>query len=95
MPAGPETACSFAAPVAADIPGVKIRDISMTGIGLIMMQRVEIGSRIAIGISNKGHGLAKTAVVRVTGVKPITGGYLVAAEFTTPLTYQEFTSFVL
>lgn len=95
LPVGADTSCGFAAPLAADIVGVKIRDVSMNGIGLISIQKVDVGSRLALGICNKRQNINKTVILKVTHVKPITGGYLIAGEFTAPLTYQEFTSLVM
>ena len=95
LPIGADTSCSFAAPVAADIAGLKIRDVSMNGIGLISIQKIDVGSRLVLGICNKAHNITKTVILKVTHVKPITGGYLIAGEFTSPLTYQEFTSLVM
>ena len=39
--------------------------------------------------------LAKTMIVQVAHVTPITGGFLVGGTFEQPLTYQEFTALVM
>jgi hypothetical protein len=95
MAVGGSTTCSFAAPVAADIPWAKVRDLSMSGVGLLVAQKVEVGSRLVIGLSNPTKGLSKTVVVRVVHVTPASAGFHVGGLFDTPLTYSELTAFVL
>ena len=89
------TACSFALPVVADLGPVKIRDVSMTGVGLLLERRVEIGTLLAVGLVNQAKGFAQTLMVEVTHVTPTAGGFLVGGTFLTPLTYQEMTTLVL
>lgn len=89
------TTCSFALPVVDDLGSVKIRDVSMNGVGLLVERRVEVGSLLVVGLVNQAKGFAQTLIVQVTHVTPAAGGFLVGGTFLTPLTYQEMTSLVL
>lgn len=95
MPVNAGTACSFAAPIVADLGTVKVRDVSLEGIGLILVRRVEVGTLLVIGLENPDKNIGKTMIVQVAHVTPITGGFLVGGTFAEPLTYQEFTSLVM
>lgn len=89
------TSCAFAFPV-VEAPGpVKVRDVSMHGVGLLVARRVEVGSLLAVGLANPEKGFARTVLVRVAHVTPGAGGFLVGGSFLTPLTYQEMTTLVL
>jgi len=90
-----DTACSFALRVVEDPGPAKIRDVSMSGVGLLLQRRVEVGSLLAIGLVNQAKGFARTLMVEVTHVTPAAGGFLVGGTFLTPLTYQEMTTLVL
>jgi hypothetical protein len=94
LPVSPDTACSFVAPMAEDFGPGRIRDVSMAGVGLILVKRVEVGSLLAVGLTNPRNGFARTARVRVTHVTSVPGGYLVGGNFLEPLTYQELTAIV-
>ena len=89
------TDCAFAGLIADDFGPAKIRDVSLEGIGLIFVRRVEVGALLVIGLTNPARGLAKTVIVRVAHVTPTHGGFLVGGEFVEPLTYQEFTALVM
>lgn len=89
------TACSFVSRVVEDVGPVKIRDVSMHGIGLVLAKTVQAGAVLALGLSNSTKGFAKTMMVKVVHVTPIPGGFLVGGAFTEPLTYQEFTTLVM
>ena len=89
------TACSFALRVVEDPGPVRIRDVSMNGVGLIVERRVEVGALLAVGLVNQAKGFARTLLLEVTHVTPATGGFLVGGTFLTPLTYQEMTTLVL
>jgi hypothetical protein len=89
------TECAFAAPVGEEIAATRIRDVSMEGVGLVSMKRLEIGTLLVIGLANPQRGIAKTMLVRVAHVTPIPGGFLVGGDFLEPLNYQEFTSLVM
>jgi hypothetical protein len=95
MPVVAGTTCSFVAPILDDVGPAKIRDVSVDGIGLILMKRVEVGASLAVGLSHPERGFTKTLVVKVAHVTPIPGGYLVGGTFTPQLTYQELTSLVM
>ena len=89
------TSCTFAGPVTEDLGPVKLRDVSMTGLGLIVSRRVEVGSLLAISVVSTAQKLSKTLLVRVAHVTPVPGGFLVGGTFNEPLTYQEFTAMVM
>jgi hypothetical protein len=95
FPVNGDTTCAFAHQV-VETPGpVKLRDVSMHGIGLILMRRVEVGAVLAVGLANRDKGYERTVLVRVAHVTPASGGFLVGGSFLTPLTYQEMTTLVL
>jgi hypothetical protein len=95
FPVNGGAACAFAHQV-TEAPGtVRVRDVSMDGVGLILDRRVEVGALLAVGLDNQCKGFAKTVLVRVTHVTPATGGFLVGGSFLTPLTYQEMTALVM
>lgn len=89
------TACTFVAPVVDDLGPAKIRDVSIDGIGLILMRRVEVGTLLAVSLTNPVRNFAKTVLVRVAHVTAVPGGHLVGGTLTTPLTYQELTTLVM
>lgn len=95
MTVGSSTTCTIAARVAEDIPFVKVRDISMSGIGLWVSQKVEVGSRLVVVLSNPTKSITKTVLVRVAHVTPSSAGFVVGGELDNPLTYNELTAFVL
>lgn len=89
------TGCAFAGQVTEELGPVKLRDVSMTGVGLLLSRRVEIGSLLAITLANPSQKLSKTVLVRVAHVTAAHGGYLIGGTFTEPLTYQELTALVM
>lgn len=95
FPVNGGTACAFAHPVEEATGPVKVRDVSMHGVGLIVQRRVEVGSLLAVGLSNPAKGFARTVLVRVAHVTPAGGGFFVGGSFLTPLSYQEMTTLVL
>ena len=95
LPVNAATSCTFAGQVTEDFGQAKIRDVSMTGIGLLVSRRVEIGALLAVAVSNAAQKFSKTLLVRVAHVTPVHGGFLVGGTLNEPLTYQELTSLVL
>jgi hypothetical protein len=95
MPVVGGTACPFAGRVIDDIGPVKIQDVSLEGVGLILVRRVEVGALLSVGIANPARGIDKTYLVRVAHVTPVPGGFHVGGTFAAPLTYQELTSLVM
>jgi hypothetical protein len=95
-PVNADAACPLASPVAEDFGPVKIRDVSMQGVGLLLRRRVEPGTLLAVVLENKARAFSKTALVRVAHVTALPGGaFLVGGTFTAPLTYQEMSALVL
>jgi hypothetical protein len=95
FPVNGGTSCAFAHPVVEAAGTVRVRDVSMDGVGLLLDRRVEVGSLLVVGLANPAKGLAKTVLVRVAHVTPSGGAYLVGGSFLTPLTYQEMTTLVM
>jgi hypothetical protein len=95
FPVNIETSCPFASPAIEDFGPVRLRDISMAGVGLILSRRVEVGSLLALTLTNASKGFTKTVIVRVTHATPVGSNCLVGGAFTVPLTYQEMTLFVM
>jgi hypothetical protein len=94
-PVNNDATCPFLSPVAEDYGTVKIRDISMQGIGLLMSRRIEPGALLAVVMANPARGFSKTVLVRVAHVTALAGGFVVGCTFVTPLTYQEMSILVL
>lgn len=92
---GADSSCSFVSPVVEDFGPAKIKDLSMQGIGLILSRKVEPGSVLAVTLTNGPKSFTKTVLVKVIHVTPQPGGALIGGTFTTPLSYQEFTSLVM
>jgi hypothetical protein len=94
-PVNTDTSCPLVSPVVEDFGAVKVRDVSMEGVGLIVRKRVEVGALMAVVLTNQAKGFNKTALVRVAHVTPTAGGFIVGGSFVTPLTYQEMTTLVM
>jgi hypothetical protein len=95
FPVNADACCPFLSPVQESAAPVKIRDLSMTGIGLVMGRAVEPGTLLALTLSNPAKGFTKTVLVRVAHATPLHGSYLIGGNFTVPLTYQEMSTLVL
>ena len=83
--------CTFAGRIAEDIGPARVRDVSMTGVGVILTRRVEVGSLITISIAaaaNAATKFSKTMLVKVAHVTTVPGGFLIGGTFVEPLTYQ-------
>jgi hypothetical protein len=89
------TRCAFVGRVVDDVGPVKVRDVSMEGIGLVLMRSIPVGTLLSIGLATPDKGFSKMVMVQVTHVTPITGAFLVGGIFTEPLTYQELTTLVM
>ena len=94
MPVVAGTTCAFAGRM-EDIGAVRVQDVSLDGVGLVLVRKLEVGTLLAIGLSNKERGFEKTVLVRVAHVTAVLGGFLVGGSFATPLTYQELTTLVM
>src|SRR5262245_402068 len=88
-PVNADVSCPFASPVVEDFGTVKVRDVSMMGVGLVLSRRVEPGTLLAVTLTNKAKNFSKTVVVRIIHSTAITGGYLVGGSFTTAISYQD------
>ncbi len=95
FPVNTEASCSFVSPVVEDFGPAKIRNISMSGIGLLLSRRVEPGALLTVTLSNTARNFTKTVMVRVVHATPQPGGCVMGGTFNVPLTYQEMSTFVL
>jgi hypothetical protein len=95
FPVNADASCPFLSPVVTDFGPVKIRDISMAGLGLLVSRRVEPGSLLVVTLSNVARGFTKTVLVQVTHSTPRDGAFLLGGTFRVPLTYQEMTVLVM
>jgi hypothetical protein len=96
FPVSINVSCTFASPVLEDFGPVKIKNISMSGVGLITSEAVAVGMMLAVKLVNPGKVFTKTALMRVVHVTPASGGmWLVGCNLDTPLTYDELRNLVL
>jgi hypothetical protein len=95
FPVNGGASCAFAHQVVEAKGTVRVRDVSMEGVGLLLDRRVDVGAVLVVGLANAGKAFAKTVLVRVAHVTPASGGFLVGGSFLTPLTYQEMTALVM
>lgn len=95
FPFNADASCPHLSPVAEDFGPVRLKDVSMGGIGMLLSRAVEVGALLAVTLVNPAKGFTKTVLVRVTHASRVGGNYVVGGAFTTPLTYQEMTTLVL
>jgi hypothetical protein len=95
FPINAGSSCTFVAQAVEITGSVRIRDISMDGIGLLMSRKVEAGATLAVNLANPARNFAKTVIVKVAHVTPQVGIYLIGGKFVSPLTYQELTALVM
>lgn len=87
--------CSFISPVVEDFGPAKLRDVSMSGVGLLLSRHVEPGTMLSVTLANPARNFTKTVLVRVMHATPLLGRFLVGGTFSVPLTYQEMSALVL
>ncbi len=95
FPVTPDTRCGFVAQVGEELGPVRIQNVSTDGIGLLLTRKVEVGSTIAVGVTNAPKGFNRTLLVKVAHVTQQMGGYLVGGTFSTPLSYDELRTLVM
>jgi PilZ domain len=95
IPVSADVSCTFVSPVVTDFGPAKIKDISMQGIGLLLSKKVDVGTTLAITLTNPAKSLIKTVLIKVAHVTLQPGGALVGGTFNIPLTYQELTMLVM
>ncbi len=95
FPVTADTECEFAVPLLTDLGSVRIVNLSMSGIGLLFREKVEVGAILAIGLRNAPKGFNRVHLVHVAHVTARHDGYyVVGGALDPPLTYQEFTMLV-
>jgi hypothetical protein len=78
-----------------DLGSVRIVNLSMSGIGLLFREKVEVGAIVAIGLRNVPKAFNRVHLVHVAHVTERPGGYyFVGGALDPPLTYQEFAALV-
>lgn len=96
FPVNQDTRCTFAAPLGTELGPTRVQNVSTDGIGLLVTQRVEVGTQLAICVTTGNKGFSRTLLIQVAHVTQQAGGsYLVGGSFTTPLTYEELTALVM
>jgi hypothetical protein len=88
--------CAFASPVLEDFGPVKVKNISLTGVGLVVPQVLDPGIMLAVKLVNPSKKFSKTVLAQVVHVTAQPGGsFLVGGHLDTPLTYEELCIFVM
>jgi hypothetical protein len=96
FPASGSAACVFASPLVEDFGPVKIKNVSLKGVGLITSKPPDVGSLLAVKLANSAKNFTKTALVRVIHVTPQPGGiFSIGGDWDTPLTYEELCNLVM
>ncbi len=95
FPVNAATTCPFLSPVVENFGPIKIKNISTDGIGLITARRLEVGTLLVVTLANPSKNFSKNIMVRVAHVTAEHASFLVGGSFTTPLTYEELSTFVL
>jgi hypothetical protein len=95
FPASTGASCPFASPVVEDFGPVKIKNVSLEGVGLLLSRTVEAGTLLAVTLANPSKGFSKTVLLRVTHAHSQPGGCTVGGNFLSPITYEELTALVL
>jgi hypothetical protein len=95
FPAGMDATSTFVSPVVEDFGPVKVKNVSLDGVGLLLSRQVEAGTLLAVTLANSTKGFAKTVLVRVNHAQPQPGGCMVGGNFLTPITYEELTFLVM
>ena len=96
FPVTADVTCDLAGRLIQELGAVRIKNVSMEGIGLIVGKAVAVGDVLAVVVANKTKGVSRTCLVRVVHATPQVGGsHLVGGTFETPLTYQELTTLIL
>jgi PilZ domain len=96
FPVGDNSSCVFASPVLDDFGPVKLKNISLRGVGLVTNEKLSVGLMLAVKLANRSLNFSKTALARVVHVTPLPGNsYLIGCEWDTPFTYDEFKFFVM
>jgi hypothetical protein len=87
--------CTFVSPVVEDFGPVKLKNVSLSGIGLLLSRNVEPNALLTVTLANPMKGFAKTVLVRVIHAQSHSAGCTVGGNFETPLTYEELTALVM
>lgn len=96
FPANANTTCGLAAPIVEELGAVRVKNISLKGVGLLVSKQVAPGTLLVIKLVNPLKKITKTALVRIIHSAPQAGGsFLVGGDWDTPLTYEELCHFVM
>jgi len=87
--------CTFASPVLEDFGKVRVTNISRSGIGLFVPQRVAPGMMLAVELVNRSNKFTKVLIVSVIQTTEQKGGsYLVGGVLDSPLKQEELLSLI-
>jgi hypothetical protein len=95
IPVSAGSTCLVAGRIVDDVGPVKIRDVSLDGIGLVLSKTIQAGTVLLINLANKSKNYSRLMKVKIVHVTPINGGFLAGGSFAEPLSYQEFTMLVM
>jgi hypothetical protein len=71
----------------------KVRDISHTGIGLILPRRFEPGTLLSIALNSKLPAFSRTMEATVVHVMPNPDGWVIGCTFATALSEEELQAY--
>jgi hypothetical protein len=96
IPVNATSRCDFASPVLEDFGPVKIKNVSLEGIGLIVSHNLTPGLLLAINLVNPEKNFAKTMLARIVHATPQSNGaILIGCKFNVPLLYEELSALVM
>ncbi len=96
FPVSATASCVLASPIVETFGPVRIKNVSLKGVGLITSKKPEPNSLLAVKLVNPSKNFSKTALLRVIHVTPQAGGsFLIGGDWDTPLTYDELCNLVM
>ena len=96
FPISSNVTCDFASPVLEDFGPVRVKNISTTGIGLLVPEQLQPDMLLAINLVNPAKKFSKTVLVRIVHVTQQSGHFwLIGGNLNPPLTYDELTTLVM
>jgi hypothetical protein len=83
--------CVLASPVLEDFGKIKVKNISTTGVGLILTEPVPPGMLLVVKLVNPAKRFSKTILVRtVHATAEVSGSYLIGGNLDTPSPTRNF-----
>jgi hypothetical protein len=84
-----KTSCRVVGVVQGAPEPVKILDVSADGVSLLLHQRFDPGTLLAVELSNSDRSLTRLQLVRVVHAHELGTGYVVGGAFANPLSGEE------